>query len=196
MTQQNKGQTVAYLRVSSTDQNLDRQFAIIREQIDGDLDKTFHEKVSGASRDNRPALAELIGYVREGDTVVVASMDRLARSLVDLQQLVQDILAKGVTVRFLKERLTFEPGKEDKYAEFQLSVLGAVAQLERAIIKERQSDGIRAAKERGVYKGRAKALKPEQLEEARQKLADGDTKAAVARYFGVDRSTLYRSLEH
>ncbi|MGY3567935.1 recombinase family protein [Sinomonas sp. RB5] len=184
------GQTVAYLRVSSQDQSLARQIELV-----GHVDRTFEEKVSGGSRAGRTALAEMIAYVRAGDRVVAVSMDRLARSLVDLRQIVDELVGKGVTVSFVKERLTFEPGGSDKYADFQLSMLGAVAELERAIIRERQADGIKAAKARGVYKGRARALKDDQVAEIREQIALGVPKAEVARRFGIDRSTLYRALK-
>ncbi|WP_138413080.1 recombinase family protein [Sinomonas gamaensis] len=183
------GQTVAYLRVSSEDQNLARQVELV-----GEVHRSFEEKVSGGNREGRAILAEMIAYVRSGDTVVVASMDRLARSLTDLRQLVDELVGKGVAVRFVKERLTFEPGESDKYAQFQLSMLGAVAELERAIIRERQADGIKAARARGVYKGRARALRPEQITQATMQIAAGVPKAEVARRLGVDRTTLYRSL--
>src|SRR5699024_11865727 len=114
----------------------------------------FEEKQSGAIRD-RPVLTELIRYAREGDKVVVASMDRLARSVLDLNTIVQELTVKGVTVTFVKERLSFTRGNSDAFAEFQLNVMAAFAQLERAITKERQAEGIAAAKRRGVYRGRA-----------------------------------------
>ena len=185
------GQTVAYARVSSSDQNLARQLDIVGS---AEPDKIYDEKQSGASRDGRTALAEMIGYVREGDTVVVASMDRMARSVVDLNQIVKELVAKGVVVAFLKEGISFRPDDSDPYAEFQLNIMASFAQLERAIAKERQTDGIRAARARGVYKGRARALDAKQLAEARKLIAGGGQKAAVARHLGVDRSTLYRAL--
>ncbi|MDQ4490719.1 recombinase family protein [Sinomonas sp. ASV486] len=189
MMQQAKGQTVAYIRVSTLDQNPVRQFEAV-----GEVDRVFEDRISGGSRDGRTALQEMLGYIRADDLVRVASMDRLARSLIDLKAIVGEIVAKGAAVQFVKERLTFEPGAEDKFAVFQLHVLGAVAELERSLIKERQADGIKAAKARGVYKGRGRALKPAQLTEARQLIADDLPKAEVARRLGVDRSTLYRAL--
>lgn len=191
MQREPAGQTVAYVRVSSSDQNLARQLDVV-----GGVgpDRVFDEKQSGASRDGRTALAEMIGYVREGDTVVVASMDRMARSVVDLNQIVKELVAKGVVVAFLKEGISFSPGDNDPYAEFQLNIMASFAQLERAIARERQADGIRAAKARGAYKGRARALNARQVAEARKLLAEGAQKAAVARRLGVDRSRLYRAL--
>jgi len=176
-------------RVSSTDQNLARQLATL-----GEVDKLYEEKQSGAKRDGRTALANLIDYARDGDTVVVSSMDRLARSVVDLNQIVSELVAKGVVVEFLTEHVTFTPGATDHFGEFQLNIMASFAQLERAITKERQADGIRAAKERGVYQGRARKLTAEQLATARELITTGVPKAEVARRPGVDRTTLHRTL--
>ena len=186
---QHVGQRIGYARVSSTDQNLDRQLTAL-----GEVNRVFEEKLSGAKREGRTALADLIGYSRAGDTVVVSSMDRLARSVVDLNQIVGELVAKGVVVEFVHERVTFQPGDADPFAEFQLNIMASFAQLERAITRERQAEGIRAAKARGVYQGRARKLTTEQLATARELLATGVPKAQVARQLGIDRSTLYRSL--
>ncbi len=183
------GARIGYARVSSTDQNLARQLATL-----GDVDKLYEEKQSGAKRAGRTALANLIDYARDGDTVVVSSMDRLARSVVDLNQIVGELVAKGVVVEFLTEHVTFKPGATDHFAEFQLNIMASFAQLERAITKERQADGIRAAKERGVYQGRSRKLSTEQLATARDLIDTGVPKAEVARRLDVDRTTLYRTL--
>lgn len=181
------GQTVGYVRVSSTDQNEARQV----EALSG-VERLFTDKVSGKNTE-RPALAQMLAYVREGDTVRCASMDRLARSLSDLLALVRDLTDKGVCVEFVKERLTFT-GEDDAASTLLLQVMGAVAEFERSIIRERQSQGIAIAKANGVYKGRAKALSPEQVAEARQRIASGVAKAVVARDLGVSRQTLYTAL--
>lgn len=183
---EHKGQVVGYVRVSSTDQNTYRQDL-------GDADRIFEDQVSGKDR-NRPALSEMLKYVRDGDTVRVHSMDRLARSLTDLVALVTEMTSGGVTVEFAKEQLAFKPGASDPYAEFQMHILGAVAQLERSIIRERQAEGIAKAKTKGVYKGRKPALTPEQISEARERVAAGVPKAAVARDLGVSRQTLYTAI--
>lgn len=183
------GKRIGYARVSSTDQNLARQLATL-----GEVDRLFQEKQSGAGRGDRAALAELIRYARDGDTVVVSSMDRLARSVVDLSQIVAELVAKDVVVEFIAERVTFRPGAADPFAEFQLNIMASFAQLERAIAKERQGDGIRAAKARGVYKGRPRALTADHLEHARELIDAGVPKAEVARRLGVHRSNLYRAL--
>lgn len=181
------GQTVGYIRVSSLDQNIDRQ----QETLVG-VDRCFVDKVSGKSTD-RPQLAEMIKYVREGDTVRVASMDRLARNLDDLRRLVRDLTAQGVRVEFVKECLTFT-GDDTPMATLLLSVMGAFAEFERSLIRERQAEGIAVAKAKGVYKGRAKALNAKQIEEARERIANKVPKAVVARDLGVSRQTLYAAL--
>lgn len=185
---EHKGQVVGYVRVSSVDQNTDRQDL-------GEIDRVFEDRLSGKDR-NRPALEELLAYVRYGDTVRVHSMDRLARSLADLVSLVTEMTEAGVAVEFTKEQLSFRPGANDPYAEFQMHILGAVAQLERAIIRERQAEGIAKAKTKGVYKGRKPALTPEQITEARERVSAGVPKAAVARDLGVSRQTLYTAMSN
>ena len=118
---QQSGQRIVYARVSSEDQNSARQLA-----APGELDRLFEEKRSGSRRDGRAALAELIAYARRGDTVAVSSMDRLARSVVDLNQIVSELVDKGVAVEFIAERVTFRPGAEDPFAEFQLNIMGSL----------------------------------------------------------------------
>lgn len=181
------GQTVGYVRVSSADQNEARQV----EALCG-AERLFKDKVSGKNTE-RPALAELLTYVREGDTVRVASLDRLARNLDDLRRLVTDLTAKGVRVEFIKEGLTFT-GDDNAMARLLLSVMGAFAEFERSLIRERQAEGIALAKANGVYKGRKPALSAEQVAEARQRVSEGVPKAVVARDLGVSRQTLYTAL--
>ena len=183
------GQVVGYVRVSSVEQNPARQVLAL-----GEVDETFTDMVSGKSRADRPALAQLVHHVRRGDTVRVASMDRLARSVVDLAQLVQDLTGRGVTVEFAAERLTFDPGGDDPFATFQLHLLGAVAQLERALIRERQREGIQIAKTKGVYRGRARKLTPQQVTDAHDLVDSGVPKAKIARDFGCSRRALYDAL--
>lgn len=107
-----------------------------------------------------------------GDTVVVHSMDRLARNLSDLLHLVQSLTARGVVVEFLKERLVFT-GEDAPVATLMLSVMGAVAEFERTLIRERQREGIALAKKKGVYRGRRPTLRPPQIEELRKRVDAG-----------------------
>jgi len=183
------GQTIGYVRVSTIDQNLSRQHEAI-----GQVDRTFSDQVSGGSRRDRHGLTECLRYVRDGDTVRVASIDRLARSLVDLQQLVDEITAKGATVHFVKENLTFTRDTTEPTSTLMLQILGSFAQFERAIIRERQAEGIRIAKAAGKYRGRPLTLTEQQVRQARDRVDAGVPKARVAADLGVSRSTLYRAL--
>ena len=180
------GQQVGYVRVSSVGQNTDRQLDGIK------LDRTFEEKAS-AKDARRPVLQECVAYVRSGDTLHVHSMDRLARNLDDLRSVVRALTSKGVVVRFHKEGLNFT-GDDNAMANLLLSMLGAVAEFERALIRERQREGIAVAKAAGAYKGRKPTLAPDQVSELRRRAAMGEKKAALAREFGVSRETLYGSL--
>jgi DNA invertase Pin-like site-specific DNA recombinase len=184
-----QGQAVGYVRVSSAEQNLARQLEAI-----GEVDRVFEDKVSGGSRTERQGLRDCLHYIREGDVVRVASMDRLARSLMDLQQIVDEILAKGASVHFLKENQTYTSEATESLSRLLLQVLGAFAEFERNLIRERQAEGIKIAKAAGKYRGRARALDNDQVEEVRRLLSSGVSKTRIAATFGVDRSTLYRAL--
>lgn len=187
------GQVIGYVRVSTVDQNPERQLNAIRG-VGAEPDRWFTDRASGSST-ARPALAAMLAHVRDQDTIVVASMDRLARSVVDLDQLVTQLTDRGVTVRFLKEGLTFQAvGQADPLAIFQLQIMGAFAQLERALIRDRQREGIEAAKARGVYRGRSRRLTAEQVAAAQVDIAAGVPKAAIARRLGAARQTLYDAL--
>ncbi|HLW01272.1 MAG TPA: recombinase family protein [Ktedonobacterales bacterium] len=182
------GQRIGYIRVSSIGQNTDRQLEGIP------LDRTFTDKVSGKDA-NRPKLQEMLEFVREGDTVIVHSMDRLARNLDDLRHIVQQLTKKRVVVEFLHERLTFT-GEDTPIATLLLNVMGAIAEFERSLIRERQLEGIALAKQRGVYKkGRKKSLSEAAQIELKQRLATSTTKAQLARELGISRNTLYRFLK-
>lgn len=184
------GQKVSYLRVSSADQNLARQ----RDTI-GVVDQEFSDHISARSRNDRQGLTDCINYLRAGDTLHVASIDRLARSLVDLKELISQITDKGASVRFIKENLEFSTTNPDPRATLMLGVLGSFAEFERAIIRERQAEGIALAKKAGKYKGRKKALSPTQVAQARQRVKAGESKVTIAQDLGVSRATLYRALD-
>jgi len=181
-----QGHRISYIRVSSFDQNPERQL----EQVQ--VDKVFTDKASGKDT-QRPQLDALLGFVREGDTVVVHSMDRLARNLDDLRRLVQSLTQRGVRIEFVKEHLIFT-GEDSPMANLMLSVMGAFAEFERALIRERQREGIALAKQRGVYRGRKKALAFERVAELRRRAAADEKKAQLAREFGISRETLYQYL--
>jgi DNA invertase Pin-like site-specific DNA recombinase len=180
------GQRVGYVRVSGLDQNPDRQLEAVS------VARTFTDKASGRDT-RRPELDRLLAFVREGDTVVVHSMDRLARNLDDLRRVVQGLTGRGVRIEFVKEGLTFT-GEDSPMANLMLSVMGAVAEFERALLRERQREGITLAKQRGVYRGRKRALNPEQIIEMKRRVAAGEQKARVARDMGICRETVYQYL--
>jgi DNA invertase Pin-like site-specific DNA recombinase len=181
-----QGQRIGYVRVSSFDQNPERQLEHVA------VGKVFTDKASGKDT-QRPQLDALLSFVREGDTVVVHSMDRLARNLDDRRRLVQQLTTRGVRIEFVKESPTFT-GEDSPMANLMLSVMGAFAEFERALIRERQREGIALAKQRGAYRGRKKALSPERVAELRQRTAAGEQKAKLAREFGISRETLYQYL--
>ncbi|KAB1443743.1 recombinase family protein [Pseudodesulfovibrio senegalensis] len=176
---------IGYIRVSTVDQNTDRQLEGVT------LDKTYKEKISGATT-KRPQLQACQDYLRDGDTLHVHSMDRLARSMRDIEDTVQELTQRGVTVKFHKEGWTFSAGKMDATQTLLFQVLGSVSQFERAIIRERQAEGIAKAKAAGKYKGRKPKLSQEQMEEIRKRCGEGEEKKALATEFSISRQTLYR----
>lgn len=180
------GARVGYIRVSSEDQKLERQLKNIP------LDKVFEEKISAKSKD-RPQLQALLNYVREGDKVIVHSLDRLARNLDDLRSLVKSLTEQGVSIEFIKENLTFT-GEDSPMSNLLLSVMGAFAEFERALIRERQLEGIAIAKKKGLYKGRKKVFTQAQIHALQSRANAGEKKAKLAKEFGVSRETIYRYL--
>lgn len=177
------GERIGYQRVSTVDQNTARQ-------LDGvELDKVFTDKASGKDA-NRPELDRAVEYLREGDTMVVHSMDRLARNLEDLRRIVRELTHRGVRIEFVKESLVFT-GEDSAMSTLLLSMLGAVAEFERSMILERQREGIALAKAAGKYKGRKAALTDDQAGELRARMAGGESVSALAKEFGVSRQTVY-----
>lgn len=175
---------VAYIRVSSVGQNVDRQLP------DEKFDKTFTDKASAKNTD-RPALAALLDYVRDRDKVVVHSIDRLARNLADLEQLVDQLNSKGVSVEFRKESLIFSGGA-DPMQKLLLQMLGAVAEFERSMIRERQREGIAAAKAAGKQLGRKRSLDDKDTKRLRAKRAKGVGVRDLQDEFNISRATVYR----
>jgi DNA invertase Pin-like site-specific DNA recombinase len=183
-----KGQKIGYVRVSSIDQNPERQLENVQ------LDRIFTDKASG--RDiQRPQLEALLNFAREGDVVVIHSMDRLARNLEDLRQIVKTLTGRGVRVEFIKESLTFT-GDDSPMANLLLNVMGSFAEFERSLIRERQKEGIALAKQRGVYRGRKPALSDEQIVELKGLVRTGIPKTRVAKDFGITRETVYQYLKN
>lgn len=183
------GQRVGYVRVSTVEQNESRQ-------LDGvDVDKTFTDKASGRDRD-RPQLTAMLDFVREGDTVFVHSLDRLGRNVDDLRDIVTELTGQGVEVRIVKQGLTFTADDESPMNRLMLTMLGAFAEFELAMIRERQAEGIAKAKAAGKYRGRKAALTAEQAADIARRHAGGAGEGitALAKEFGVSRQTVYRYL--
>ena len=183
MAARRSGKRIGYVRVSTLDQNESRQLEGVQ------LDKRFVDKASGKDT-KRPQLQAALDYLRDGDVLVVHSMDRLARKLDDLRKIVLGLTERGVVVEFAKEHLTFTT-EDNAMSKLLLSVMGAFAEFERSLIRERQREGIALAKKAGVYRGRKPSLTPERVAQLRARVAAGEKKAALAREFGISRETLY-----
>ncbi len=178
---------VGYIRVSSTEQNTERQ-------LDGiSLDKTFTEKASGASRE-RPQLNAMLEYLREGDTVHVHSIDRLARNTNDLNEIVNSLNDRGITIIFHKENLIFSHDiAQSAMNKLMFQMLAAFAEFERSMIRERQREGINKAKAKGLYKGRKRKIDYVEIQKAMK--VEGATFRSVAKQFDVGVATVQRALK-
>ena len=174
---------IGYQRVSTADQNTDRQ--------ELNVERIFEDKASGKNTD-RPALKEMLAYIRSDDEVVVYSIDRLARNLRDLEDIIREVNSKGATISFLSERLTFS-GSDDALSTLMLQMMGAFAQFERSMIKKRQAEGIAAAKAKpegkSKYAGRAPSIDRAVVSNM---LTAGSSVTAVAKSLGISRQSIYR----
>ena len=176
---------VGYGRVSTTDQNPAMQEDALRS---AGCERLFIEKVSSGKKE-RPQLAAALDYLREGDTLVVWRLDRLARSLDQLIATVKDLEARGIALKSITEAIdTSTPG-----GRLVFHVFGAIAEFERAIIRERSKAGVAAAKARGRHGGRPALLEGERAQHAKMMLDAGTSVSAVARSMGVSRSTVLRA---
>ena len=180
------GKKIGYIRVSSIDQNVDRQLENIK------LDKVYIDHCSGKNVD-RPELQELLKYVRDGDQVFVHSMDRLARNLSDMRNIISTLNSKQVKLNFIKENLEFN-GSETAMANLMLNIMGSFAEFERSLIKERQAEGIALAKKRSAFKGIKPALYSEQINWVAQQLESGAHKSKIAKQLNISRGCLYKHL--
>ena len=149
-------QLIGYIRVSTREQSTGRQSDGMESLK---LDKVFEEKISGKSKD-RPQLRLCIDYAREGDTLYIYSIDRLARSLGDLESIIKELVDKGVTVTFIKESQTYSRDNSNPFNKVLLQVLGAFAEFERNIMLERQAEGIAHAKANGTKSGKPFGKQP------------------------------------
>lgn len=179
---------IGYIRVSSLDQNTHRQLEGIA------LGKTFTDTQSGKDT-HRPALLACLEFLQSGDTLHVHSIDRLARNLQDLLRVLSELTSRGVTVRFHKEHLTFS-GEATPFQKLHLQIVGAVAEFERDLIRERQREGIALAKMEGKYKGRKRVLTSEEIKDIRERVACSEKISVLAKEYGVTRQTIYRNLRH
>ena len=174
---------LGYIRISSIDQNFARQDL-------GQVDKLFQDTKSGSTTD-RIELQKRIEFARSGDEVICFSIDRLARNLSDLQNIVSTLNDKGVSVHFLSENLVFTKEGDNPFAKLQLQLLGSFAEFERNIIKRRQREGIEAAKLKGVYQGRKRTISAKKV---KQLLKEGMSKAEIAKAMNISRQSVYRCL--
>ena len=178
---------VGYQRVSSAGQNTERQDL-------GEVDKLFTDRQSGKDT-KRPELQAMLEYVRDGDVVFVHSIDRLARDLRDLQDIVTTLNDKGVAISFLSEGLIFDPSKQDALATLQLQMMGSFAQFERNIIRKRQAEGIAKAKERGVYQNRTPKKPTISRDQVKALRDQGLSTYKIAAQMGISRMSVHRILK-
>ena len=179
-----------YVRVSTVEQNTERQ---LRDVV---CDRVYEEKVSGKDT-NRPQLQAMLSNICSGDIINIHEMSRLARNTRDLLNLVEEITSKGATIIFHKENLTFKGDeKQDPYQKMMMTMLGAVAELERSILLERQREGIAIAKAKGRYKGGKNKLTKEQVIELNALHKQGIPIARIAKQFKITRPTVYSYLKN
>ena len=182
---------IGYVRVSSLDQNPSRQ---IEELHALGVEKFFMDKVSGKDIE-RPELQKMLSFIRDGDVLIVHSLDRLARNLGDLLTMVEDLTNRGISIHFISEKLKFEAGEDaSPMSKLMLSMIGAFAEFERTMIKRRQMEGIALAKQRGVYKGRRRTISDETIQKVKEMIDLGIPLSIAAEKNNISRSTVYRYL--
>jgi DNA invertase Pin-like site-specific DNA recombinase len=179
------GAKVGYVRVSTVEQNSGRQLAELT------MDKVFEDKASAAHTHGRPGWDACNKYLREGDTLYVHSIDRLARSLRDLHNIVKELNERGVEVHFVKEQMVFGRCEANAYQILHFQILGAFAEFERSIILERQREGIARAKAEGKYTGRKPKFNEEQKIEIMKDVDLGIIKTRIAAKYGVTPPVIY-----
>ena len=177
------GQQIGYIRVSSDGQNTARQLEGVK------LDKEFADTMTGSTK-NRPQLEECLNYLRKGDTLHVHSIDRLARNLRDLQEIIEGLVIKNVNVKFHSESLTFT-GDDSPMATLTLQMMGAFAEFERTITRTRQREGIDAAQKEGKHLGRPK-LEKSLIGVATGLKAEGFSVVEIAKRMDLSRPSVYK----
>lgn len=183
----NGGKVIGYKRVSTFNQKTDRQLEGI------EVDRMFEDHISGSTKE-RPGLDHLMKYIREGDLIVVHSIDRFARNLNHLLELVNELMKWGIEIRFIKENLILD-GHNMPTTRLILSIMGAFSEFERNIIRERQMEGIAIAKKKGHFKGRVPTLTRDQIDILVKKYKAGEAVVDIAFYFGMCRRTIYAYLK-
>lgn len=180
------GQNVAYRRVSTGEQNVDRQ-------LDGmAFDAEFGDHITGSVK-RRPELDKCLKHLRAGDTLHVHSIDRLARDMLHLQELVSGLVGRGVAVKFHKENLTFN-GDDDPMSQLLLNVLGSFAQFERQMLIARVREANAARRARGERVGPKPKLTDAQRQEIKRRLDGGESKRSLAAEYGVSRGTIINAM--
>ena len=177
---------VGYARVSSVGQNLEVQLETLKSF---GCEKIYQEKVSGTSTQGRDELKECLEFVREGDELVITRIDRLARSVLDLQLIVKELSDKGVNLSATEQPIS----TKDATSKCFLDMLGVFAELETNLRKERQNEGILRAKQKGVYKGRKSSIDADRIIEMKE---SGIGATAIAKEMGIHRDSVYRVLKN
>lgn len=190
-------QNIGYARVSTIGQGLDTQKEILKEK---GCAKIFEEKETGTSTDKRKALSSMIDYARSGDTIYITKIDRLARSIIDLNKIVKTLNDKGVNVVFIQDQLHFNVNeKNTPIQDLMFNMLGSFAQFERDLIVDRTTEGRERAKAKGVHMGRPKSSTDKQVDEAIRLMNDREnnnyTVAEICRLTTVKRATLYAKMK-
>jgi DNA invertase Pin-like site-specific DNA recombinase len=179
--------SLGYARVSTSHQTLDQQHDALRAE---GIERIFDDVMSG-TRDDRPGLAALLSYAREGDTVTVVALDRLGRSLSGIVKTVEDLHKRGILLRSLREGIDYSTAVGRMVA----GIFASLAEYERALINERAAAAREAARARGKRPGRKPRLSPEQVALAKRMRASGETISTLVGTLGVSRATVYRALD-
>ncbi|ALR22760.1 recombinase family protein [Sphingobium baderi] len=177
---------IGYARVSTKEQDIDLQTERLTE---AGAEKIFQDKLSGTQASNRAQLQLCLDFVREGDTLIVTRLDRIARSSHDLHNIIASLEAKGVAFKCIQQG---EVDTSTSTGKLMIGMLGAIAQFENDLRRERQREGILKAKAKGVYKGRKAVIDAERV---RQMASEGTGPSAIAKQLGCHRQSVYRLLE-
>lgn len=192
---------MGYARVSTThkqDDSLEKQIEILIDN-GADKDNIYKEKVTATSTAQRIQLKEMIKHSRNGDTILITKIDRLARSITDLNKIVTELNEKGVSIKFIKENMTFNADSSNSLNTLLFNILGSFAQFERDLIVERTTEGRERAKSQGKHMGRRSSSSPKEIKKAielyKERLNNGLSVNDILKMTGVKRSTFYNELK-